>query len=294
MKKLLTFFVLFILAANSSFAQLEDRLAALTETNVKLYAQPFATAFGTAMNSGGYHSANVADLFGFSISFQGMYILVPDDQLTYSPVLPAGYSTKESATIFGNKGSAYAGPSGYITTPPGLDIKQVPMTLPQIGVSLLGSEVILRYLPEIELGSGGEKLSFFGLGVKHSISRYIPLVPIDIAVQVLYNKFEITKLMESKNLAFNAHASKTFGILTPYFGLQYESSSLDLEYKIEPDPNSGDPEIRAGKEIKVSLDGDNGFRTTLGAALGLGFFVLNADVNLGSMTTFGGGVSFEF
>lgn len=294
MKKLLTFCALFTLTANLSFAQLEDRLAALTEANVKMYAQPFATAFGTAMNSGGYHSANVSDLFGFSISFQGMYILVPDDQLTYSPVLPANYSTKPSATIFGDKGAAYAGPDGYITTPPGLDLKQVPMTLPQITVSLLGTEVLLRYLPEIELGNGGEKLSFLGIGAKHSISRYIPLIPIDIAVQVLYNKFEITKLMESKNLAFNAHASKTFGILTPYFGLQYESSSLDLEYKIEPDPNSGDPVIRAGREIKTSIDGDNSFRTTLGAALGLGFFVLNADVNLGSMTTFSGGISFEF
>jgi len=292
MKKLLTFLVLFILCSSGVFSQVEDRFAALNETNVKLYAQPFATAFGTAMNSGGYHSASIADLFGFSISFQGMYILVPDDQLTYSPSLPSGYTTGPSATIFGDKGSAYAGPAGYITTPPGIDLSEVPMAIPQIGASLLGTEVILRYLPDIDVGE--KKLGLFGIGVKHSVSRYIPLVPIDVAVQVFYNTFKITDLIDVKNLAFNAHASKTFGVLTPYFGLQYESTSLDLTYKINGDPTSGDPALQSDKNVSVSLDGDNNFRATLGASLKLAVIVLNADVSLGSQTVFGGGLSFEF
>lgn len=292
MKKLLTFFVLFILCSSGAFSQVEDRFAALNETNVKLYAQPFATAFGTAMNSGGYHSASIADLFGFSISFQGMYILIPDDQLTYSPTLPTGYTTGPTATIFGDKGSAYAGPAGYITTPPGINLSAVPMAIPQIGASLLGTEVILRYLPDIDVGE--KKLGLFGMGVKHSVSRYIPLVPIDVAVQVFYNTFKITDLIDVKNLAFNAHASKTFGILTPYFGLQFESTSLDLTYKINGDPASGDPALQTDRNVSVSLDGDNNFRATLGASLKLAVIVLNADVSLGSQTTFGGGLSFEF
>jgi hypothetical protein len=294
MKKILTFFVLFVLCSSSVLSQVEDRFAALTQKNVELYAQPFATAFGTAMNSGGYHSASVADWFGFSISFQGMYMLIPDDDLTFTPSLPDGYTAGPTATIFGDKGSAYAGPAGYITTPPGVNVSAMPMAMPQISVSLLGTEVLFRYLPEIEIGDSGEKLSMLGLGAKHSISRYIPLIPIDIAVQVLYNKLEITDLLESKNLAFNAHVSKTLGVFIPYFGLQYESSSLDLNYTIKGDPASGDPELRTDKEVGVSLDGDNTFRTTLGAALKLAVFVLNADVNLGAHTTFTGGLSFEF
>ena len=294
MKKILTFFVLFVLCSSSVLSQVEDRFAALTQKNVELYAQPFATAFGTAMNSGGYHSASIADWFGFSISFHGMYMLIPDDDLTFTPSLPDGYSAGPTATIFGDKGSAYAGPAGYITTPPGVNLSAMPMALPQVSVSLLGTEVLFRYLPEIEIGDKGEKLSMLGLGAKHSISRYIPLIPIDIAVQVLYNKLEITDLLESKNLAFNAHVSKTLGVFIPYFGLQYESSSLDLNYTIKGDPASGDPELRVDKEVGVSLDGDNTFRTTLGAALKLAIFVLNADVNLGAQTTFTGGLSFEF
>ena len=101
MKKTLTFFVLFILTSHVSFSQWDDRFNKLAEDNAKSYAQPFATAFGTAMNSGAFHSASISDLFGFSLSFQGMYILIPDDQLTFNPTLPSGYvANKSTATIF--------------------------------------------------------------------------------------------------------------------------------------------------------------------------------------------------
>ena len=292
MKKLVTFFVLSFILSSQSFTQ-TDWFEALSENTVKGYAQPFANAFGLAMNSSSFHSADVPDLFGFSISFKGMYILIPDDQKTYTPTLPAGYASKPTPTIFGDKnGGAYAGPNGYIITPPGINQSSLPVALPQIGLSFMGTELLLRYIPDIPIGD--EKLGMFGLGIKHSVSRYIPLIPVDVAVQVLYSNFKITNIIDVSNLAFNAHTSKTFGILTPYFGLQYESSSMDLEYNIDADPNSGDPDIVAGKSVKVSLDSDNNFRAVFGASLNLAFLVLNADVSLGSQTMFGGGLSFEF
>jgi hypothetical protein len=292
MKKLLTFFVLSFLFSNQLFSQ-SDWFKVLSEANVKGYTQPLANAYGIALNSGGFHSASVSDLFGFSISFIGMYILVPDDQLTFTPSLPAGYSADPTSTVFGEKkGGAYAGPDGYITTPPGLNIAPVPIVFPQIGISLLGTEVILRYIPDVTIS--GEKLGLFGIGVKHSISRYIPGIPVDVAVQVLYNSFKITNFIDANNLAFNAHASKSFGILTPYFGLQYESANMDLEYEINAEPSSGDPDVATGGKVKVSLEGENTFRVILGTSLKLGFLLLNADMGLGSQTVFGGGLSFEF
>jgi hypothetical protein len=293
MKKLLIFFVAIILASNSSSSQWGDRFEKISETNVKQYTEPFATAFGTAMNSGAFHSANVASVFGFSLSFQGMYILIPDKQLTFTPTLPSGYTaSQKTATIFGDKGGAYEGPDGYITTPPGINIKQVPMAIPQIGLSAFNTEVLIRYIPDVDVG--GKKLGLFGIGLKHSISKYIPLIPVDVAVQILYSKFKVTDLMEVKNLAFNAHASKTFGIFTPYFGLQYESTKLDLTYDIKGDASSGDPLLHQDRNVKLSLDGKNKVRATLGAALKLAIIVINADVSLGSQTVFGGGLSFEF
>jgi hypothetical protein len=294
MKKGVRLLFLILVLSSTLYAQVEDRFSQLNEINIKEYARPFATSLGTAMNSGGFYTASVPTLFGFSLSFRGMYIMVPDDQKTFTPQLPQGYNADvKSATIYGDKGGYYSGPAGYVTLPPGIDVSAVPLALPQIAASFMGTEVMLRYLPAIPLGDDSE-ISMLGVGVKHSISRYIPLLPVDIAAQFLYNNIEITNLFNVNNIAFNAHASKTFGLFTPYFGLQYESTSVDISYTLKGNPDSGDPSLQQDREISTSIDGDNGFRATLGGALKLAVLVLNADINLGSQTAFTGGITFEF
>src|SRR4030067_909300 len=201
-----------------------------------------------------------------------MLILIPEDDQTFTPNLP-GYipvGNQETATIYGNEGAAYYGPGGYIVYPPGIDRSSLPVVLPQISGSFMGTEVMLRYLPSISL-SNEEELSMFGIGLKHSISRYIPLSPVDIAVQFLYNHLEITGVMDISAIAFNGHASRSFGLFTLYGGLQYESSTFDLEYTFT-DPSNLDP-LKKGEKIKVSIDGDNNFRGTLGGALKLAVIV---------------------
>jgi hypothetical protein len=296
-KKILFFLLFSLLLSVQSFSQ-SAWFASLNETNMKSYAQPFANVYGVAMNTTGFHSASVSDLWGFSISFMGMYISVPDDQLKYTPSLPEGYISGSVSTIFGEKkGGAFAGPNGYISTPPGTDLAPVPVVFPQVGVSVLGTELILRYIPDITFTSDG-KIGLLGFGIKHSISRYFTSIPVDVAVQLLYNSLDFSYQdvgkIEASNLAFNAHTSKTFGIVTPYFGLQFESATMDLEYEVEPEPSSGDEAVQKGGNYKVSMDGENSFRAILGASIKLGILVLNADMGLGSQTVFGGGLSFEF
>lgn len=293
MKKVFTLLVISFLFTNLGYAQIEDRFAALTEENIKEYAKPFVTTLGTAMNSGGYYTADIPTLFGFSLSFRGMLIMIPDDQKSFTPNLLPGYNAdKETPTIYGpEQGAYYAGPGGYITMPPGIDMKSVPFAYPQIAASLLGTEVMIRYLPEIDI-SDENTISMFGIGVQHEISRYIPLLPVDVAAQILYNKIEVTNLMETSNFAFNVHASKTFGLITPYFGLQFESSTVDVTYDIEADPNN--PLLQESRRVTVSIDGDNSFRATLGASLHLAIIVLNVDYSLSSQSILSGGLTFAF
>ncbi len=194
----------------------------------------------------------------------------------------------ETATFFGEKGAAVPGTQGYLVYPPGVNQSSVPTAMPQIAVSTLGTELMLRYIPAFDI----EDVSFdlFGIGVKHSISQYIPLLPVDIAVQIMYNKFALDGpdlLIETSNLAFNAHASRSFGLVTLYGGLQYESTTLDLDYTYKSD-------IGIDEQVKASIDGENGVRLTLGAALRLAVVVLNADINIGSQTALIAGLNFEF
>lgn len=292
-KILLLFFLIFF--AVRSYAQVEDRFSFLNSVEVGKFTKPLATTIGTALNSGSYYTASIPSLFGFSISFKGMIVLIPDDQKTFTPSLPSGYKADaNTATIYGSKsgGGIYGGANGYITYPGGIDESSIPIIFPQISASLLGSELMIRYMPDVKVGD--RKVNLFGFGLKHNVSQYFILLPVDIAVQLLYNKFKITDLMDVKNYAINAHASKTLGVFTAYGGLQYEKTKFNLDYQIKGDPLSGDPELRTTKSISTSIDGDNNVRMTLGAAVKLGFFVLNADYSLGSQSTFTGGFAFVF
>jgi hypothetical protein len=268
-------------------AQFEDRFNELSEDLQKGYSTPLATWTGTYLNSGGYYSASVSKVFGFKLSFVGMMIMIPDDQRTFK--LSDG---TETATFFGEKGAAVPGTDHFLVYPPGVNQTSVPAAIPQIAVSTLGTEVMLRLIPKVAIED--VDLDLLGIGVKHSISQYIPLLPVDIAVQVLYNKLSLEGpdlSISTSNLAFNAHASRSFGLITLYGGLQYESTTLDIDYTFTGEDATG---LLNDERIKASLDGDNSVRLTLGAALRLAVLVINADVNFGSQTALVAGLNFEF
>lgn len=286
MKKVL-FPLLFILFTVQIHAQFEDRINELSKDLQKGYSTPLATWTGTYLNSGGYFSADVSKIFGFKLSLVGMMIMIPEDQRTFK--LEDG---TETATFFGEKGAAVPESQGYLVYPPGVNQTSVPAGIPQIALSALGTEVMLRFVPETEVED--VKVDLLGGALKHSISQYIPLCPVDIAVQAMYNKLSIASAdldISTTNLAFNAHVSKSFGIAILYGGLQYEKTTMDIEYTFTGEELEG---IFEDDKLKVNLEGENNIRLTLGAALRLAVFVINADVNIGSQTAFVAGFNFVF
>ncbi len=293
MKKTVVLFCLSLLIAKPAYSQ-QDQFSALSESEVSNFAQPLATTLGTGLNSGGFYTAHIPSFFGMSISLRGMIISIPSSQMTFTPNLPAGYKADQpTPTFWGDKnGTIYTGPDGYITYPGGIDQKSVPFGVPQVTGSFMGTEVLIRYLPSIKVGD--KNINYFGFGIRHSISQYIPLIPVDVAVQFLYNKLTVTDVISASTLAFNGEVSKTFGIFTAYGGLQYESSKFDLSYTIKGDPNSGDPALRQDRDVKASVNGKDNFRVIIGGSLKAGFLVINADYNITNQPVISGGLSFEF
>lgn len=292
MKKIASLFLMIFVLTSVTKAQFEDRINQLVGSELENYSTPLATMVGTYFNSGGYYSASVSKVFGFKISLIGMMIFVPDDQTKFKVNPYDGYTGgQESATFFGDKGAAVLGTNGFVVYPPGVNTTSIPAGIPQIAASTLGSEVMIRFLPTIAVED--VEANLFGIGLKHSISQYLPLVPVDIAAQFMYNKFSITSTdldISTTNIAFNVHASKSFGPLILYGGLQYESSSMDIEYIYQ-----GDATVLAspGEKLSLNLDGDNSVRLTLGAAVKLAVLVINADYNIGSQSAFVAGINFE-
>ncbi len=290
MKKNFLLLILPLLFTCSVFPQ-QDQFNSLNGSQVVKFAQPFVTSLGEGLNTGGFYTAQVPQLFGVGVTLRYMYIMVPNSQLTYTPSLPNGYNSSPTATFWGKEGGIYSGPNGYITYPNGINQTNIPFIIPQISASLLGTELMIRYLPGLTVAK--RKLNFFGVGVRHSISQYFPLIPVDLAVQVLYNKLTVNGLINATSFAVNGEVSKSFDPLTIYGGLQYETSNFDLSYTLQGDPNSGDPSLRQSRNISASVKGQDNFRLILGASLNLAVIALNIDYNISSQPVICGGISFE-
>jgi len=296
------FFLSFFIIPIHCFAQSGININSLPPAEASEYFQPLATYLGTYFNTGNYYNADVAETFGFKFSIIGMWSNIPDDQKTFkpNPGLPGGENVAPTATVFGNKSSYFLGSKGFYIYPTGLGLKAVPLGIYQIAGCLYNTELMIRFFPKTNFDD--VKVSLFGFGLKHDISSHIPFFPIDLAVQILYNKLDLEYLgtkeneygkISSKNFAINAQASKTFmDMFILYSGLQYESSTMDFGYFFDDEKNFY-PDL-GGRRHKVEIDGDNHFRYTLGGAIKLAFIVLNADLNLTTFTTYSAGLSFDF
>jgi hypothetical protein len=169
---------------------------------------------------------------------------------------------------------------------PGIGLGFFGLAMPQVSVGLpLKSEVMVRMLPTMKVGDFGD-VSFLGIGLKHNVSQYIPvpLFPVDISAQFVWQQLKIGTLLESKHTAFNVEASKKLGLpflsLTPYVGLGIEHSTLKVSYVIE-----GSGTLLDGQPVGFDLTGDNNFRATGGVRLGLAFLTINADYSMGAYNT---------
>jgi hypothetical protein len=235
-----------------------------------------------------------------------MYTTISSSQQSFSPnpqVL--GYNNLgETATFFGDEGGVYLGPEGFITYPFGFNLSNVPSAIYQISGSMFGTELMVRFFPKLKLQD--VETNFWGVGLKHSISSWVPGSPVDIAIQVLYNNFNIKNgdvqtdgianedyiKSSSNNFAINAHVSKTFdGMFIVYGGLQYESTGMDVDYYFK-DPNDVYPTLR-DKVHSIDVTGDNNFRLTAGGAVKLAVVVFNLDLNITKQFTITGGLSLE-
>lgn len=174
---------------------------------------------------------------------------------------------------------------------PGLiDVPIAPFAVPQVGIgSLFGTDILVRYLPRIsddDFGSIGMR----GIGVRHSVSQYLPLFPVDVAAQVMWQELSIQDqsdddIFTASAFAANVAVSKSLLILTVYAGLQVERSSVSVDYTLFSD----DPDL-ADQSVQFDLTGENRYRLLGGLAFGLGPLVVNADAAVGNRTIVSAGV----
>ena len=297
MKKIVSIFLI-ILFGIISIAQgdIINDLKNFGEVNGKEYMKPFVNAFGSDLNSGWFSTAKTSPL-SFGLTFNAMLAVVPDDDKTFLAQNPDTLRYKEtevvSATVFGNNGGFFTSDEyPELFLPGGVDIKAVPLIVPQAHLGLPGGfEVEVRYIPPYEIKDMG-KISFVGGGVKYQVSKLIPMLSalLPISIQGSYQQLKLGDVVTVNSAFVNIHASRGLVVLpvTFYGGIGYESTNLKAKYTYTEPWQGGET-----RDIDFDITGDNGFRFTAGARLKILLIDVMLDYSVGKYQTLRAGAGFS-
>ncbi len=283
--------ILLVLSFSETSAQEFAReVSQFVGDNARPFLQPVADAVQSNIHAGLFGPAFYADGLHIGVQLTLMAIPIPDDRKTFTPnpfsktveftynglpflgdleIAPSEFPTavglSKKQTFVGRlkrirpKGSPYI-PGVYdfiqqnATVSAGgyQDISTMFFAAPQLTIgSLFGTEIVLRYLPSIDVPDVGE-VGSFGIGLRHGIGRYVQL-PVDVSVQAMYQSMSMKANDKEYNvdadlsaflLQLSASRTFPFGLVSvsPYLGVGYESSSLDVSY-VFADPYVGNQQL---------------------------------------------------
>ncbi len=297
-----------------------EQLRQLVGDNAKSYVSPLIQGWTAGLNSGIYHTADLHGVLGFDVQIKLTGSILQDADKKYKFQMPATITYNaftlqrgtdypaevEANTIVGDKvatdvfetSGSIPGTNKILTLPPGLDLPTAPLLMPQVSIGLpFGLEVTGRFLPTTKLQSYG-KVNYVGFGIRHDIDQYIPLMPVDIAVHFMTQKFNYEdasgqKMITASATAYGVEASKKLLFLTVYGGFQLESSSMDIgPYTATFTEGT---QTRTIQVPTFTIEGKNKSRMLVGVRLLLLFINVHADYSIAStpMVTLGAGISFR-
>lgn len=326
--------LLFFVAHVSKAQELESILLASKEDASKLtsaYINPVMEGFIYGMNSGWYHTAKVHKKLGFDISIGANLSIAPSEEelINFADLGLTSISTSSttSPTVFGSGDGAQMNVNALVQgqsvtasfdMPSGisddLPMNAVPTPAIQLSVGLpYKLDVMLRLVPEV--GSDDVKGNLLGIGLKKEItSIFGPLdkLPLHVSVLAAFSKMNVDYVLDgsaipgqdqSAEFKLNSYTvqaigSLNFPIINIYGGIGYSAGSSSLkmlgDYDLTYDINGGGQIVETVRD-PLNLDFDaNGFRTTIGARLSLGFFKIFGDYTLQEYNTISAGIALSF
>lgn len=320
------------------------------------YIRPYANIMGANLNAGWYNTAEPHKLGGFDVTATFSIAYAPPSALSYNlSTLPGLRAEVDGATTIAPTAAGdmevrpelvYTAvvdnpvsgvPETYelarVTHPNGGGLDWLPMPMAQASIGLYkGTDLTLRYVPELRLGDYG-RIGLFGIGGRHSISQWIPVLNrikfINIAVQGGYTKLSTSAHLDMQPIAevpmanppnfndqflkmdvsgwtVNLIASQSIPIITVYEGIGYANSLVDLaltgKYPIntlvtEEGDDFGKTTYVVAEDPIEGLEFENfrNLRLNAGLRIKLGVLTLHYDFTrtLYSTHTAGIGISFR-
>ena len=321
-RALASLLALTLLAAVPAHAQdsdeLADALSRIGQQYAANYTRPVADALGADMNAGLFRTAAFGetgllprvDVY-VGASVMGAFTAGSPDAFQPSDdriqtgngrTLIVKYPNQDLPTAFGDGDSPgnaelidqqTGTQMGEVTLPGSLiNTPIAPLVVPQVGVgTVLGTDAQLRYLPETSFNDYGT-VALVGVSVRHSLSQYIPLSPINLAVQGTWQNLSVSgneepnsgKIIDASGWVLNAQISKSVPVapITVYGGLQYEKFGVDVGYTFQTDAGTS--------TVSLNQDAANSVRALAGVSVTLAIIQLNVDYALSSNNTVSAGV----
>lgn len=266
------------------------------------YSQPVTDALGADLNAGLFRTADfegtglipVVDVYvgvvamGSFTAGSASSFRLSDEQIQTDDgrTLIIDYPDAALPTAFGNPGSP--GTAALIDEQTGMTVEEVslpgslvdtplaPLVVPQVGVgTVLGTDAQVRYLPETEVSDYGS-VGFVGVAARHSVSQYIPLLPLDVAVQGSWQKLTLSStaqgnIVNASGWALNAQVSRGIPVLpiTLYGGVQYEKFDVEAGYTFDTEAGTA--------TITLDQSASNSVRALAGVSISLALLKINVD-----------------
>lgn len=278
--------VFMLITVQAGWSQVEENLKRYANDNGKGYIQPLVSGLGAAMNRGWYSTARIPALgLRLQLGVVAMAAPVQDRDKTFTATTEGLFYPPQEAkvsTVVGKEKAEVAVGSGgsLYYFPGGLNMNVTAVAVPQLTIgSIMGTELTARYIAADLGDSDMGQLELVGVGVRHSVSQYIPLFPVDVSVGAFWQNIKVKEdMLVFTNLHYGFQASKRIGMLTAYGGIGYDKSAAAVKYEYS---GEDEPVI-----LDYDLTGDDGLQMTVGLGLNMLVVHLSGDYTFGQRQAF--------
>ena len=242
MHKILT--LIFILLLNQTVSsQINVQNTTDAKAFLHQYLTPLGESLGASLNNGWYNTARPHRFGGFDATITLNILTIPDGKKSFNPNSIENFSSNDlsTPTILGKGNGATIEYEGEQFTMPNQNngISFLPIPTLNVGVGLFKkTELNGRYIPTYKYNGGfigkGE-ISMWGLGFKHDILQWIPIIgnaiPFSLSLQAGYTQLntEINILDQAVNIDvqamnINLILSRNILMLTGFASVGYNSA----------------------------------------------------------------------
>ena len=315
MKKIVVSCTAFLIGF-SSFSQVTLSNAEDANEFLQAYLSPLGESLGAGLNNGWYNTAKPHKLGGFDLTFTLNTVLVPKGKQNFNPDKINNFSSEDATTptILGKGEGATITYNGFEFNMPeqGSALNVLPVPMIGIGIGLIKkSEIDIRYVPTYKYNAGfiGKgSIGLWGVGVKHDILQWIPLVgdalPMSLSLQAGHTSLNTDIEIKSQGVAqevelavkattINLIASRKLLMFTGYAGIGYNNSTTSFDGKTSFKLGAGSQVLDFNVPLEMKFDSQNEFRANIGFRFNITVFAIQANYTFSEYptATLGVGVS---